>query len=70
MEVGRTATVGRMCPHGMIPAMTILLLVLLVLAVARFILLRPARTRPVDDGLVHTIRRGDVDTAPDGWLTA
>ena len=70
MEVGSPATVGRMCPRGMIPAMTILLLVLLVLAIARFILLRPTRTRPVDDGLAHTIRRGDVDTAPDCWLTA
>ncbi len=54
MEVGRTATVGRMCPQGMIPAMTILLLILLVLAVARFVLLRPIRTRPVDAGLAHT----------------
>ncbi|HYN75866.1 MAG TPA: hypothetical protein VEV13_06675 [Candidatus Limnocylindria bacterium] len=50
--------------------MTILLLVLLVLAVVRFALLRPLRTRPVDGGLVHTIRRGDVDSAPDQWLTA
>jgi hypothetical protein len=54
----------------MIPAMTILLLVLLVLAIARFILLRPVRTRPVDDTLAHTIRHGDVDATPDSWLTA
>ena len=70
MEVGRTATVGRICSQGMIPAMTILLLILLVLAVVRFVLLRPIRTRPVDSGLAHTVRRGDVDSAPDRWLTA
>ncbi len=50
--------------------MTILLLMLLVLAIARFILFRPVRIRPVDDTLALTIRRGDVHAAPDGWLTA
>ncbi len=50
--------------------MTILLLVLLVLAVARFLLLRPLRTQPFDAELAHTIHHGDVDSAPDRWLTA
>lgn len=43
---------------------------ILALAVARHLLLRPTRHHPVDDSVAHTLVGGNPDLPPTRWLTA
>ena len=57
----------------MIPAMTIFALIILVLAVARFVILLPTRNPSVDGSLAHRVQSAadvDSDAPSDRWITA